>query len=82
MNTSNNRPTQYRKLTYIQKNAITNRRLRTGDVSRIAEATGYSTSYVSQVLSGEYFNDRIQNKAYDMLRGRTTTAKKLDTVSA
>jgi hypothetical protein len=76
-NSTNNRPTSYRKLTYIQKNAVTNRRLRTGDVSRIAEATGYSTSYVSQVISGKYFNDSVLNTAYDMTRGRISNVVKL-----
>ena len=72
-----NRPSSYTKLTYIQKVSRINRRLRTGDVSTIAEATDYSTTHVSDVLSGKYFNDRIVNKAYDMTRGRVSNAVKL-----
>jgi hypothetical protein len=80
MKSSSNRPESYAKLTYIQKAAQINRKLRTGDVTRIAEATGFSPSYTSQVLSGQYFNDSLLNKAYDMVRGRITNARKLDTV--
>ena len=72
-----NRPSSYTKLTYIQKVSRINRRLRTGDVTTIAEATDYSTTHVSDVLSGKYFNDRIVNKAYDMTRGRVSNAVKL-----
>jgi hypothetical protein len=82
MKANSNRPSSYTKLTYIQKAARINRKLRTGDVSRVAEATGFSTSYTSQVLSGQYFNDRIVNTAYDMTRGRVTNAQKLDTLMA
>jgi hypothetical protein len=85
MNTSNTgaqnaRPSTYTKLTYIQKAARVNRKLRTGDITRVAEATGYSTTHVSDVVSGKYFNDVILNKAYDMTRGRITNTKKLDSV--
>jgi hypothetical protein len=77
-----NRPSSYTKLTYIQKVSSINRRLRTGDVSNIAEATDYSTTHVSDVLSGKYFNDRIVNKAYDMTRGRVTNAAKLSSFAS
>jgi hypothetical protein len=81
MNASNSsRPSTYTKLTYIQKAAKVNRKLRTGDITRLAEATGYSTTHVSDVVSGKNFNDMIMNKAYDMTRGRITNAKKLDSV--
>jgi hypothetical protein len=69
-----NRPTSYKTRTYIQKAAMTNRRLREGDISRIAERTGYSTTHVSDVLSGRRFNNRIMNRAFDMLRGRKENA--------
>jgi len=86
MNASNSkgaqsaRPSTYQKLTYIQKAAKVNRKLRTGDITRVAEATGYSTTHVSDVVGGKHFNDMIMNKAYDMTRGRMTNAKKLDSV--
>ena len=81
MNTSNSsRPSTYNKLSYIQKAARVNRKFRTGDITRVAEATGYSTTHVSDVVSGRRFNDSILNKAYDMTRGRISNTKKLDSV--
>lgn len=74
------RPSTYTKLTYIQKATRVNRKLRTGDITRVAEATGYSATHVSDVVSGKNFNDQIMNKAYDMTRGRISNAKRLDTV--
>jgi hypothetical protein len=64
-------------LTYIQKVSRINRRLRNGDISRIADQTGFSTTHVSDVVSGKYFNDSIVNKAYDMTRGRVSNAIKI-----
>ena len=78
--TNSNRPSAYTKLTYIQKATRVNRKLRTGDITRVAEATGYSATHVSDVVSGKYFNDVILNKAYDMSRGRISNVKKLDSV--
>jgi hypothetical protein len=81
MNASNSsRPSSYQKLTYIQKAAKVNRKLRTGDITRLAEATGYSITHVSDVVGGKKFNNVIMNKIYDMTRGRMTNAKKLDSV--
>ena len=75
MNTvTSNRPTSYKTRTYIQKAVIANRRLREGDISRIAKRTGYSTTHVSDVLSGKRFSNRIMNRAFDMLRGRIDNA--------
>jgi hypothetical protein len=74
---TSNRPTSYRKLTYIQKMSLINRKLRMGDVSTVAEATGYSTTHVSDVLSGKQFNDRIVNEAYDYTRGRLANTIKI-----
>ena len=66
----NNRPSNYQKLSYTQKISKINRKLRTGDVTLVAEATGYSTSHVSDVLAGKYNNQRIVNRTYDMTRNR------------
>jgi hypothetical protein len=65
-----NRPAKYKIRTYIQKCIIANRRLRSGDVSRISQRTGYSKTHVHDVLKGKEFNTKIMNKAFDMLRGR------------
>ena len=75
--TTSNRPSTYTKLTYIQKVSRINRKLRTGDISRIAEETGYSTTHVSDVVSGKYFNDTIVNRIYDLTRSRVSNAVKL-----
>jgi len=72
-----NRPTNYNKLTYIQKVSRINRKLRMGDVTNVAQATGYSTTHVSDVLSGKKFNDQILNSLYDKTRGRISNAEKL-----
>jgi len=82
MNASNSgaqsaRPSSYQKLTYIQKAAKVNRKLRTGDITRLAEATGYSITHVSDVVGGKKFNDSLMNAAYDMTRGRISNAVKL-----
>lgn len=74
---TSNRPTSYRKLTYIQKMSLINRKLRTGDISTIASYTGYSTTHVSDVLSGKQFNNRIVNEAYDYTRGRIANPAKI-----
>jgi hypothetical protein len=52
-----------------------------GDVTKVANTTGYSTTHVADVLSGKYFNDRIVNEAYDMSRGRISNTVKLDRLS-
>ncbi len=66
----NNRPASYQKLSYTQKISKINRKLRSGDVTLVANATDYSTSHVSDVLAGKYNNQRIVNRAYDMTRNR------------
>jgi hypothetical protein len=80
--TNTNRPSSYTKRSYIQKAAIVNRRLRKGDITKVAGATGYSITHVSDVLRGNYFNTRIVNEAFDMTRGRQSNEYKLTTLSA
>jgi hypothetical protein len=77
-----NRPTTYNKLTYIQKVSRINRKLRTGDITTVANTTGYSTTHVSDVVSGKYFNDRIVNEAYDLTRGRIANPVRLQKLGA
>ena len=60
----------YRKVPYTQKLATINSRLRQGDIATVAERTGFSTSFTSEVIGGVYQNSRIVNRAYDMTRGR------------
>ncbi len=72
MRNQKNRPSSYKKLSYLQKIASINARRRIGDVSTVSQRTGFGTSTVSEVLSGMYMNKRIVNKAYDITRGRKT----------
>jgi len=81
-NKFSNRPASYQKLSYIQKVSLINRKLRTGDITRVAEETGYSTTHVSDVISGKYFNDLLVNRAYDMTLGRVSNVKKINTLSS
>jgi hypothetical protein len=74
---NSNRPSSYAKLSYTQKVSRINRKLRNGDITRVADTTGFSTTHVSDVISGKYFNERIVNEAYDMTRGRVSNAVKL-----
>ena len=76
-----NRPSSYEKRTYLQKTASVNKRLRIGDISRVAKETGYSTTHVSDVLAGKYFNEKLINAAFDMTRGRIKTSEKLAKLS-
>jgi hypothetical protein len=76
-NSKSNRPSEYVKRSYTQKISEVNRKLRFGDVTRVAESTGFSTNYVSEVLSGLYNNERIVNEAYDIARGRMSNVTKL-----
>lgn len=70
MRNLSNRPSSYKKLSYMQKIAIINSRRRIGDVTVVASRTGFGNSTVSEVLSGMYMNERIVNQAYDMTRKR------------
>jgi len=77
MTNSSNRPSEYVTLSYTQKISRTNRKLRLGDITRVAQETGFSPNYVSEVLSGKYNNERIVNAAYDYSRGRISNVTKL-----
>lgn len=74
---NSNRPSSYQRLTYIQKVSRINRKLRVGDISRIAETTGFSSTHVSDVASGKYFNEQIVNSLYDLTRGRVSNARRI-----
>lgn len=45
-------------------------RQRRGDVTKVAEATGYSVSHCSRVIRGERNNSTILSAAYRMTRRR------------
>lgn len=75
MENQKNRPSSYKKMSYMQKIASINAKRRMGDVKVISERTGFGMSTVSEVLSGMYMNTRIVNKAYDMSRGRKSNQR-------
>lgn len=77
MKNTSNRPSTYQKLTYLQKVARLNRRIRLGDVKAVAEETGYSSTQVSDVLNGNSYNESLVNKAYDVARNRISNAVKI-----
>jgi len=78
---NSNRPSSYNKLSYIQKISRINRKLRNGDITNVASTTGFSTTHVSDVIAGKYFNERIVNEAYDVTRGRISNAVKLSSLA-
>jgi hypothetical protein len=78
---NSNRPSSYNKLSYIQKVSRINRKLRNGDITNVASTTGFSTTHVSDVIAGKYFNERIVNEAYDVTRGRISNAVKLSSLA-
>lgn len=71
------RPSSYSKLTYIQKIARLNKRIRLGDVKQVAKETGYSPNQVSEVLNGNSYNELLVNKAWDIARNRMANAVKI-----
>jgi hypothetical protein len=60
------------RLSQTAKIAQINRRLRRGDVRKVAEKTGFTEGFVSTVIAGMFPNERIVNCAFNMLRGRKT----------
>jgi hypothetical protein len=60
-----------RKLNRTAKQAFYAARNRQGDVTRLAEATGYSTSHVSNVLAGRRsVPQELANEMYNISRRR------------
>lgn len=68
--------------TYLQKAVKVASRKRVGDVQRIAEATGFSSSHVSNTLAGRRYNPEILTAAYDITRRRMTNDVKLASIEA
>jgi transcriptional regulator with XRE-family HTH domain len=63
-----------RKLNRTAKLAFYNARQRQGDTVRLAEATGYSTSHVSNIINGNRsVNQDVANAMYNMSRRRMKT---------
>jgi hypothetical protein len=64
----------YKELTTTYKIKAFNRARRQGDITTIAEATGYSPAMVSRTLRGQRNNETIVNKAYRLVRNRAELA--------
>ena len=63
-----------RKLNRTAKLAFYNARQRQGDTARLAEATGYSTSHVSNIINGNRsVNQDVANDMYNMSLRRMKT---------
>lgn len=62
--TTKNRLSQAEKLSVIQA------RRRRGDITHIAQRTGFAVSTVSEALAGKFSNTEIVNAAYTMTRQR------------
>jgi len=55
------------KLNRTAKQAFFTARKRSGDVSRISEMTGYSTSHVTSIMNGNRnVNDAVANAMYSI----------------
>jgi hypothetical protein len=67
----------FQKLNPVYKIVAYTEAKRRGDVARIADETGYSTSMVSKTLRGLRSNIQIVNKAYRLVRERQTNLQKL-----
>jgi hypothetical protein len=81
MRKNSNRPSSYKKLSYVQKISMINRKLRVGDISRISEETGYSSPHVYEVVSGTYVNERLVNLLYDLTRGRMPNYRRIESLA-
>lgn len=72
----------YQNLPVAFKIASYNRAQRRGDVTRIAEETGYSQSMVSRTLRGLRNNVAIVNKGYRLVKDRQSNLERLTTATA
>lgn len=57
-------------MTTAQKLSTFRRARRTGDISTLAERTGYSPAMVSMTLNGQRNNETIVDTAYRLVRRR------------
>jgi len=67
----------YRELNPVYKVVVFTEAKRHGDNARIAQETGYSESHVSNTLRGRRSNPTIVNKAYRLVKDRSTNLQKL-----
>lgn len=67
----------YKNLSAIYKIVAFTESKQIGDQARVAMETGYSESHVNNVLRGRRNNATIVNKAYRLVKDRTTNLQKL-----
>ena len=72
----------FQKLNSVYKVVAYTEAKRRGDVTRIAEETGYTTSMVSKTLRGLRNNESIVNKDYRLVKDRQTNLQRLTTATA
>jgi hypothetical protein len=64
------------RLNSTAKLAFYNARKRSGDVARLSEVTGYSTSHITNVMNGNRsINPTIANAMYRISARRTKTSE-------
>lgn len=72
----------FQKLNPVFKIVAFTESKRRGDVARIADETGYTTSMVSKTLRGLRNNESIINKAYRLVKDRQTNLQRLTAATA
>lgn len=71
----------FQKLNTIYKIVAFTEAKRHGDVTRIAEETGFTPPYVSMTLRGLRNNESIVNRAYRLVKDRQTNLQRLSTLA-
>lgn len=72
----------FRKLNPVYKIVAFTEAKRHGDITRIAEQTGFSEPMVSLTLRGLRNNEAIVNKAYRLVKDRQTNLQRLSEAAA
>ena len=72
----------FQKLNPVYKIVAFTEAKRRGDVTRVADETGYSTSMVSKTLRGLRNNMSIVNKAYRLVKDRQTNLQLISNLTA
>ena len=71
----------FQKLNTIYKIVAFTEAKRNGDITRIAEETGFTQPYVSMTLRGLRNNESIVNRAYRLVKDRQTNLQKLSALA-
>ena len=71
----------YKQLNPVYKIVAFTESKRRNDINTLAEITGYSRQHVGNVLRGRRNNDTIINKAYRLVKDRTTNLQKLSAIA-